>query len=177
MRIDQLENRYFVHELNDVEQGNEPIRSAATIERLRKLLLKDVAAFGTKESPANMSALTTNKLKDQTKVLKATPKSMTKRHLYVLKNQYANMLKKGMIRETSNPFYGSKIFLLDKPNGDGRIITDMSPLNKLTQDTSLQMSNLEEHVSCPKKARVFCSVDILSGYDYLEKADNSKNIS
>ena len=158
--LDELENDFYINSLEEVQK----LRTPENIERLRTILLHRAASFGTKESPAKMSGLEPIQvaLKDYNKVLKATPKWMTKRHLIKLKEKLENMLKKGMIRPTSNPYYGSNIFLLDKPNGDVRLITDMRPLNELTQDTSMIMPNLEEQVSYPEKAKIFSSFDILS---------------
>ena len=59
-----------------------------------------------------MSALTpiTCKLKDPNAILKAKPRWMSKKNLEELKKKINLMLKKQMIRPTSNPFYASNVF-------------------------------------------------------------------
>ena len=75
---------------------SDTVAGIAIIEKLRQILLKYPAAFGTKSSPAKMSALEPIKVKltDYAKVLKAKPKWMTHRHVVELRKKLDLMLRR-----------------------------------------------------------------------------------
>ena len=85
------------------------------------------------------------------------------------------MLARGLIRPTFNPLYGSQAFLVPKKGPEKyRMVVDMRKLNQQTKRSSLMMPNLEQQVSYPKGAKFYGSFDILSGFDYLPVAENSR---
>lgn len=92
-----------------------------------------------------------------------------------LREKLQQMLDKGLIRVTYNPLYGSQAFLVPKKgNVKFRMVVDMRKLNSVTKRISLIMPNLEKQITYPRGATVYGSFDILSGFDYLPVAENSR---
>ncbi|NIW12711.1 MAG: DDE-type integrase/transposase/recombinase [Candidatus Thorarchaeota archaeon] len=151
--------------------------SEAQVRRLRKILIENIHAFGTKDSPAKMSSLTPIEchLKDPSKEIIATPRYLGKEQMTFLRKRIDSMVERGLIRKTDNPLYGSQAFLVPKKGPEKyRLVVDMRKLNENTRRSSLLMPNLEQQLSFTKGAKLFGSFDILSGFDYLPVAEASR---
>ena len=147
------------------------------LKALELILLDNIAAFGTKDSPARMSKLTPIKctLKDESVEILAQPRWLGKEQMEFLRKRLLSMLKRGLIRPTSNPLYGSQAFLVLKKGLEKyRLVVDMRRLNENTRKTSLMMPNLEQQLNFPVDCNFFGSFDILSGFDYLPVEEDSR---
>ena len=146
------------------------------ISRLRTVVESNVQAFGTKQSPSRVSYLQpiTCELTSDAEII-TQPRWLGKKQMEFLRERLNAMLAKGLIRPTYNPHYGSQAFLVHKDGPDKyRMVIDMRKLNQHTRRTSLMMPNLEQQISYPKGASFYGSFDILSGFDYLPVAEESR---
>eukprot|EP00924_Labyrinthula_sp_SR-Ha-C_P012396 augustus_masked-scaffold_10-processed-gene-5.53-mRNA-1 protein AED:1.00 eAED:1.00 QI:0/0/0/0/1/1/4/0/391 len=89
---------------------------------------------------------------------------------FVLKSSPARMSKMGPIICFLND---EKAEIISQPR-EWRMVVDMKLLNSHTRKTPLIMPNLEQQVSFTKGDTVFGSFDILSGFDYLPMAEDSR---
>eukprot|EP00924_Labyrinthula_sp_SR-Ha-C_P001742 snap_masked-scaffold_64-processed-gene-0.37-mRNA-1 protein AED:0.39 eAED:0.40 QI:0/0/0/1/1/1/2/0/1625 len=159
-----------IQEISGLDEGR--------LSQLKDTLLRNSRAFGLKSSPARMSRMDPIIcfLKDEKAEIISQPRWMGLHKMEVLRNKLKSMVDRELIRPTKNPMYGSPAFLVPKPGrpGEWRMVVDMKLLNSHTRKTPLIMPNLEQQVSFTKGATVFGSFDILSGFDYLPVAENSR---
>eukprot|EP00924_Labyrinthula_sp_SR-Ha-C_P013317 snap_masked-scaffold_45-processed-gene-1.2-mRNA-1 protein AED:1.00 eAED:1.00 QI:0/-1/0/0/-1/1/1/0/142 len=115
-------------------------------------------------------------LKDEKAEIITQPRWMGLHKMEILRNKLKSMVDRELIRPTKNPIYGSPAFLVHKPGRPGEwiMVVDMKLFNSHTRKTPLIMPNLEQQVSFTKGATVFGSFDILSGFDYLPVAEDSR---
>lgn len=101
------------------------------VARLRKVVEDNIAAFGTKSSPARMSHLhpITCQLKSDAEII-SQPRWLGREQMEFLRKRIDSMLARGLVRHTPNPHYGSQAFLVPKKGGDKyRMVVDMRKLN------------------------------------------------
>ena len=63
--------------------------------------------------------------------------------------QIQEMVKLGIVQETSDPYFNSPIFLVDKKNGEKRLIVDLRNLNSIIRPMLVQLPK----VIMPKRKR------------------------
>eukprot|EP00924_Labyrinthula_sp_SR-Ha-C_P007846 augustus_masked-scaffold_28-processed-gene-4.111-mRNA-1 protein AED:1.00 eAED:1.00 QI:0/0/0/0/1/1/2/0/831 len=163
-----IDNR--IQEITDLEEEKCAL--------LKGILLKNSKAFGLKSSPARMSKTDPIIcfLMDGKAEIISQPRWMGLHKMEILRNRLKLIVDRELIRPTKNPIYGSPGFLVPKPGrpGEQRIVVDMKLLYSHTRKTPLIMPNLEKHVSFTNGATVLESFDILSGFDYLPVAEDSR---
>ena len=78
-------------------------------------------------------------------------------------DQLTKMLALGIVKESSSP-WSSPILLVPKANGKYRFCIDFRKLNEKTRKDSTPMPRIDEVFAEIGKARVFSSLDLLSGF-------------
>ena len=148
----------------------------AHVKQYEILLKSNWAAFGDPEAVSRMSDLTPFPafikpghepcLPRRTIPLTADQQEWLKGHL-------EGMMRKGILVPVKNPTHGSAVFLVPKKGPKKwRMVTDMPPLNKITQRTPFVMPLLESMLANVGEARIFAGFDALSGFDLLRTSSD-----
>ena len=83
-----------------------------------------------------------------------------------IEQQVQELLKQGMIQESSSPF-ASLVLLVEKKTGEWRLCVDYKRLNALTIKNSYPMPIMEEFLDELAGAIWFSSLDLRSGYHQI----------
>eukprot|EP00924_Labyrinthula_sp_SR-Ha-C_P009660 snap_masked-scaffold_22-processed-gene-2.40-mRNA-1 protein AED:0.48 eAED:0.48 QI:0/-1/0/1/-1/1/1/0/1851 len=168
---------------------------------LSKLLQNNLSSLGLKQSNAQMSLMTPIEvtLKPGVRVLRSDGYQLAPEQEKFLELKFKALQDAGIVEPAKNPIWGHPVFVvpkkMDKPqnwtsltNSEKelwkrenilnrfRMVSNMVRLNKITVPTSLNLPNLERQLLSVKGSRVYATLDILSGFDFLETDDNSKDI-
>ena len=81
-----------------------------------------------------------------------------------------------MIKESLSP-YNSPLLLVPKKDGSWRLVIDYRQLNKQTVPDRLPMPHFEEALTQLSGAKIFSSLDLLSGYHQVPLAEGSKPLT
>lgn len=93
-----------------------------------------------------------------------------------VREQLESMLKCGVIRESCSP-YSSPITVVAKKDGRARICVDYRTLNKRTKKDAKSLPRIEETIDMLKDARIFSSLDLMSGYWQTKLSESSKELT
>ena len=91
-----------------------------------------------------------------------------------MKKQVLHMADKGIIRpSTSN--WASNVLLVKKKDNTWRMCIDYRELNKRTKNVDpYLMPRIDDTLDQLRKANMFCTLDLISGYHQVELDDESK---
>ena len=109
--------------------------TAEQCQQVKEIVVSNIHAFGTKDSPARMSKLEPIEcvLKHDSEII-TQPRWLGREQMEFLRTRLQSMLKRGLIRPTYNPLYGSQAFLVPKTGPDKyRMVVDMRKLNQQTR--------------------------------------------
>lgn len=81
----------------------------------------------------------------------------------VINDQVGEMLKQGVIQESSSP-WGAPVILVKKKDGSWRFCVDYRRLNAVTKKDVYPLARVDDAVDCLHSASYFSSVDLRSGY-------------
>eukprot|EP00924_Labyrinthula_sp_SR-Ha-C_P011684 snap_masked-scaffold_17-processed-gene-5.6-mRNA-1 protein AED:1.00 eAED:1.00 QI:0/-1/0/0/-1/1/1/0/406 len=167
--------------------------SASSKHLLSTLLIENKGALGLKQSNAQMSLMTpiAVTLKAGSRVLRSDGYHLAPEQEDFLELKFKALREAGIVEPVKNPVWGHPVFVVPKKmakpdawNGytnDEKekwkadnilnrfcMVCNMVRLNKITVPTSLNLPNLERQLFSIKGSRVYATLDILSGFDFLE---------
>lgn len=79
----------------------------------------------------------------------------------------------GICRETNSP-YAIPAFLIDKKNGDKRLVVDYKKENGLTQRILFPLPDLDAHLEQIGQYSLFITLDLAHGYLQISLAEEAK---
>jgi len=82
----------------------------------------------------------------------------------------------GIVEETMDPYFNSPIFLVDKKNGEKRLIVDLRDLNSVIRPMLVQLpkaNDLLDEVTS-KKCTYLSSCDLKAGFWQLKLGERSR---
>ena len=89
-------------------------------------------------------------------------------------DQHVNdMLKRGIIRESTSP-WSAPIVLVSKKDGGERFCLDYRRLNKITTKDSFPLPRVDSTLDALSNTKFFSTVDLISGYWQCELAEEAK---
>ena len=88
----------------------------------------------------------------------------------------AEMKEQGVVSESKSP-YNSPLLLVPKKSGEWRLVIDFRRLNSMTVPDRMPMPVLDEVLASLNGAKVFSSLDLLSGYWQMPLDENSKPLT
>ena len=91
----------------------------------------------------------------------------------IVESLIKDMESQGIIKESLSP-YNSPLLLVPKKDGTWRIVTDYRCLNKDTIPDRMPMPNFDEVLSQLNGAKLFSTLDLLSGYHQVPLSEDSK---
>eukprot|EP00924_Labyrinthula_sp_SR-Ha-C_P002066 augustus_masked-scaffold_99-processed-gene-0.2-mRNA-1 protein AED:1.00 eAED:1.00 QI:0/0/0/0/1/1/3/0/1782 len=175
--------------------------SASSKHHLSTLLIENKGALGLKQSNAQMSLMTpiSVTLKAGSRALRSDGYHLAPEQEDFLELKFRALRDAGIVEPAKNPIWGHPVFVVPKKmakpdawnsytneekekwKADNilnrfRMVSNMVRLNKITVPTSLNLPNLERQLFSIKGSRVYATLDILSGFDFLETEEKSKDI-
>ena len=163
--------------LNKVDEG-------FTVEQLRsfrEVLVKNWQAFGVDQGTGQMSLLSPIHciLKDDApQGLETKPRPTGAVQEAWLRRRLKKLESANIIIRVYNPRYSCPIHIVPKQSSDPekqfRLVVDMRLVNQMTVRTSLQLPHFEEQLQSTKKARIYSTLDLMSGFDYLPTHPDSQ---
>ena len=90
-----------------------------------------------------------------------------------LSSHIAELLTAGVIRESKSPFSANMVFVRKKDKSF-RLAQDFRPLNRVTKPCAYNLANIESLIDSLKGAKLFCSLDLFSGYHQVEVREEHK---
>ncbi|UYV66312.1 K02A2.6-like [Cordylochernes scorpioides] len=87
-------------------------------------------------------------------------------------DEVEDLKKKGLVRGSRSP-WAFPVTLVPKADGQKRLCLDYCRLNALTIDDKMPLPNIQEVIDRLQEAKYFTSLDIASGYWYVEMAPDS----
>ena len=146
--------------------------------KLRHLLNKYWGSFALPESKGRMSLLSPIRCtlkKDAPDGLMVRNRTIGEKKEKWLQNKVDEMCEGFILKPVAHALYASQVFVVPKKGpAQFRMVVDMRPLNRITVRTQLQLPLLEQQFKKIRGARLFCTLDVKSGYDYLPTEDSSK---
>ena len=94
----------------------------------------------------------------------------------IVESLISDMEQQGVIKESLSP-YNSPLLLVPKKDGSWRLVIDYRQLNKQTVPDRLPMPHFEEALTQLSGAKIFSSLDLLSGYHQVPLAEGSKPLT
>ena len=94
----------------------------------------------------------------------------------IVDNLVLDMKKQGVIKESRSP-YNSPLLLVPKKDGSWRLVIDFRKLNSHTVPDRMPMPILDEVLANLGGAKVFSSIDLVSGYYQVPLDDSSKHLT
>ena len=94
----------------------------------------------------------------------------------IVESLISDMEQQGVIKESLSP-YNSPLLLVPKKDGSWRLVIDYRQLNKQTVPDRLPMPHFEEALTQLSGAKIFSSLDLLSGYHQVPFAEGSKPLT
>eukprot|EP00924_Labyrinthula_sp_SR-Ha-C_P009982 snap_masked-scaffold_21-processed-gene-5.42-mRNA-1 protein AED:0.45 eAED:0.45 QI:0/-1/0/1/-1/1/1/0/1856 len=168
---------------------------------LLTVLQQNKNALGLKQSNAQMSLMTpiTVTLKPGSRVLRSDGYHLAPEQEDFLELKFKALQDAGIVEPAKNPIWGHPVFVVPKkmakPEGWAaysnaekekwktanilnrhRMVSNMIRLNRITVPTSLNLPNLERQLLSVKGSKIYATLDILSGFDFLETEESSKDI-
>eukprot|EP00924_Labyrinthula_sp_SR-Ha-C_P000933 augustus_masked-scaffold_7-processed-gene-8.3-mRNA-1 protein AED:1.00 eAED:1.00 QI:0/0/0/0/1/1/3/0/788 len=170
-------------------------------KELRLLLAEHTGSLGLKQSNAQISLMTLIEvtLKPGSRVLRADGYHLKPEQEKFLELKFKALQQAGIVEPAKNLIWGHPVFVVPKkmakPKGWAtmssqdrerwkadnilnrhRMVSNMVRLNKITMPTSLTLPNLERQLLSVRGSRVNATLDILSGFNFLETEEKSKDI-
>lgn len=91
-----------------------------------------------------------------------------------VKKELEKMVEQGVIYEVSDPTdWCAPLVVVHKSNGNVRICTDYTELNKYVQRERFQLPTVEETLAMLGKAKLFTRLDCSSGFHQIELSEES----
>jgi hypothetical protein len=115
------------------------------------------------------------RLADNTPVKRA-PYQLSPPKMQIMRNKIDSLLKEGVI-EPSNSCYSSPSFLVDKPNGDHRLVIDYRALNKKIEIDCNPIPNIHFSFHWFAKAKYFTVIDLNQGYYQMSLGKESRHLT
>ena len=91
----------------------------------------------------------------------------------IIDKEIDSMLQAGVIAPSESP-WGSPVVLVKKKDGTMRFCVDYRKLNDVTIKDAYPLPNIEETFDTLTESKMFCSLDLASGFWQLEMAEASK---
>lgn len=143
------------------------------LDERQKMILDQILK---KVRTAAPSVVTTGKLKiqltDDIPVV-FRPRRLAYSERIQVKKIIEDMLKEGIIRESSSP-YASPIVLVQKKNGSLRLCCDFRSINQKAVKDRFPLPNLHDQLDALGKAKYFTTLDMKSGFHQIEVDEDSK---
>ena len=170
----ELEMIYI--KINEKLQEASEILSEEQLSKLKDIWTANVKAFGITKSGVRLSRLLPvecHLLEDHPPIL-AKPRPMSGEKMEFSRNYINELVEVGLLELERDPLYSSNVFVVPKKGAKKyRLVIDLRQLNTWTRRTGLVMPNLEDQLQRLAGSKVFGSVDLLSGFDYLPIAKTS----
>ena len=100
---------------------------------------------------------------------------MKREHMDFLDEKFKDLEIPGIAKPSKNPTFSSVCFAVPKKEkGKYRMVADLRILNNATVKTGLLMPNLEEQLTYISGSKLYGSLDILSGFDFLPVEEDSQ---
>ena len=92
-----------------------------------------------------------------------------------LDKKFKDLEVTGIAKPSKNPTYSSVCLAVPKEEkAEYPMVVDLRVLNNATAKTGLLRPNLEEHLTYISEAKLYGSLDILSGFDFLPVEEESQ---
>ena len=88
---------------------------------------------------------------------------MTPMKLAYLKKEIVAMLQADIIEPSTSP-YSNRIMLVEKPNGEFRVVVDFRDLNKISRTTKYNLPRIQELIERLTSMKIFSVIDMKSAY-------------
>ncbi len=112
----------------------------------------------------------TIRLEEGAKPAYRSPYRLSPSELEETKKQIEGDIKSGVVVPSSSPF-GAPIIFVTKKDGGLRMCMDYRALNKLTVKNRYPLPRIEDLLDKLSEARVYSSLDLMSGYHQIRIAD------
>eukprot|EP00924_Labyrinthula_sp_SR-Ha-C_P015794 augustus_masked-scaffold_4-processed-gene-9.47-mRNA-1 protein AED:1.00 eAED:1.00 QI:0/-1/0/0/-1/1/1/0/214 len=168
---------------------------------LKDLFIKHREGWGLRQSNAQVSNLTRIEveLKPGSAILRSYGYHQTKGEERFLDLKFEALRQTGIVSPAKNPVWGHLVFVvtkkISKPKNwvsmtnkeredwkeDNllnryRMVANMIKLNQITQPTTLNLPNLERQLMSIKNIKLYATLDILSGFDFLPTKKEHREI-
>jgi hypothetical protein len=150
---------------------NTPLKNGEA-DLLRKLLSKFSNYITTGNSVA---AITTAELEIKLKTDKIicyNPYRMPLCEREKVKTIVDDLLKNGIIRESTSPF-ASPVLLVHKKDGGSRLCVDYRALNEITVKDRFPLPRIDDQIDQLGRAKYFTTLDMAAGFHQIPVAENS----
>jgi len=111
-----------------------------------------------------------------TRPIRCTPYRLGPEKSAVLKNEIADLMKLGIIGESSSP-WSSPIVMVPKSDGTLRLCTDFRKVNAITVPDPFRLPRIEDLIDRNGKARFLTKLDMTRGYWQVPLDDASIPVS
>ena len=100
---------------------------------------------------------------------------LTSEDAAIAEKQIQEMVDLGIVEETMDPYFNSPIFLVDKKNGEKRLIVDLRDLNSVIQPMLVQLPKVNDLLDevTSKKCTYLSSCDPKAGFWQLKLGERS----
>jgi len=94
----------------------------------------------------------------------------------IAENQIKEMVDLGIVEETTDPYFNSPIFLVDKKNGEKRLIIDLRDLNAAARPMLVQLPKVNDLLDevTSKKCTYLSSCDLKAGFWQVKLGERSR---
>ena len=139
-----------------------------------KLLEKHSTIFAANEDELGLTKAVKHRIPTVDDVPVAQPyRRIPPSQLDEVKDHIRQMLRRGIIRESSSP-YASPMVLVRKKSGKLRICIDYRLLNKKTRRDAYPLPRVEESLDVVAEGKWFSTIDLQSAYNQVEVEEDDK---
>jgi len=94
----------------------------------------------------------------------------------IAEKQIKETVDLGIVEETTDPYFNSPIFLVDKKNGEKRLIVDLRDLNSVIRPMLVQLPKVNDLLDevTSKKCTYLSSCDLKAGFWQLKLGESSR---
>ncbi|KAG9394819.1 DNA N-6-adenine-methyltransferase [Carpediemonas membranifera] len=146
--------------------------TATTVPGTREDKLQRLFAYGREGTAADLPMFEL-KLASDARPFRAWPKKMGIEDAAWVRQEVANILRKGVIRPSLSP-YASRVVLADKKGGDKRLCVDYRQLNKLTADYEYPLPTISSLIEMLEGNVKFSTLDLKAAFNQVEIEEEAK---